>query len=207
MSPHFSCLLYMCTKCRCFKRYREPFLAYRNGVFPWTTLDHSTSSDSGADFSAMSAAGDLYNHELGIPRAKLKSSSSSRNMMDSNAEAQAAHLTNYLDEGLRIPRAHLNDTSSLGSGSSEYTIREEIERRVITDITTTELRTTTEDIEEQEKSSSAEYESEFQTCRGGENEVVHSETVTKNATSSAQTFGSQGQSSSSHVRDTVKIDY
>lgn len=65
----------------------------------------------------MSAAGDLYNHELGIPRAKLKSSSSSRNMMDSNAEAQAAHLTNYLDEGLRIPRPHFNDTSSLGSGN------------------------------------------------------------------------------------------
>jgi hypothetical protein len=158
-------------------------MAYRNGIFPWTTLDHSTSSDSGADFSAMSAAGDLYNHELGIPRAKLKSSGSSRNMMDSNAaEVQAAHLTSYLDEGLRIPRAHLNDTSSLGSGSSEYTIREEIERRVITDITTTEVKTTTEEVEEQE---SAEYESEFQTYRGGESEIVQSDSVTKNAASSS----------------------
>lgn len=180
-------------------------MAYRNGVFPWTTLDHSTSSDSGADFSAMSAAGDLYNHELGIPRAKLKSSNSSRNMMDSSAvDAQAAHLTSYLDDGLRIPRPHLNggDTSSLGSGSSEYTIREEIERRVITDITTTEVKTTTEELEEHEQSSSAEYESE--TYRGGENEVVQSETVAKTAASSSnantQAFSSShAQSSSSNV--------
>jgi len=180
------CLLYLCTKCHCFKRYRDPLIAYRNGVFPWTTLDHSTSSDSGADFSAMSAAGDLYNHELGIPRAKLKSTGSSRNMMDSSAEAHATHLVNYLDEGLRIPRPHLNDTSSLGSGSSEYTIREEIERRVITDITTTELKTTTEESEEMEKSSSAEYEeSDFQTYRGGDNEVVKTETVSKTAASSS----------------------
>lgn len=175
-------------------------MAYRNGVFPWTTLDHSTSSESGADFSAMSATGDLYNHELGIPRPKLKSSNSSRNMVDSSTEIQAAHLTSYLDEGLRIPRAHLNDSSSLASGSSEYTIQEEIERRVVTDITTTELRTTTEEVEEEhEKSSSAEYESEFQTYRGGENEVVQSETVSKAAASSsnanAQTFGSHAQSS------------
>ena len=185
------CLLYLCTKCHCFKRYREPLMAYRNGVFPWTTLDHSTSSDSGADFSAMSAAGDLYNHELGIPRAKLKSSSSSRNMMDSSAEiAQAAHLTSYLDDGLRIPRPHLNDTSSLGSGSSEYTIREEIERRVITDITTTEVKTTTEECEEEEQSSSAAYESEFQTYRGGENEVVQSETKTTASNANAQAFNS-----------------
>ena len=174
-------------------------MAYRNGVFPWTTLDHSTSSDSGADFSAMSAAGgDLYNHELGIPRAKLKSTGSSRNMMDSSAEAHAAHLTNYLDEGLRIPRPHLNDTSSLGSGSSEYTIREEIERRVITDITTTELKTTTEESEEMEKSESAEYEeSDFQTYRGGENEVVKSETKTAASTSGANAFSSSSQAQSS----------
>jgi hypothetical protein len=92
--------------------------------------------------------------------------------------------------------------SSLSSGSSEYTIREEIERQVITDITTTELKTTTEDVEEQEleKFSSAEYESKFQTYRGGENEVVQSETVTKNAASSnAQIFSSHNQSSSSNV--------
>lgn len=177
-------------------------MAYRNGIFPWTTLDHSTSSDSGADFSAMSAAGDLYNHELGIPRAKLKSSGSSRNMMDSAAEVQAAHLTSYLDEGLRIPRPHLNDTSSLGSGSSEYTIREEIERRVITDITTTEVKTTTEEVEESE---SAEYESEFQTYRGGENEIVQSESVTKNAASSENANAQIYKSTSSNVLFSVPI--
>jgi hypothetical protein len=46
----------------------------------------------------------------------------------------ARHLAHYLDENLRIPRAHLHtderDLSSLAS--SEYTIREEIERRVTT---------------------------------------------------------------------------
>lgn len=174
-------------------------MAYRNGIFPWATLDHSTSSDSGADFSAMSAAGDLYNHELGIPRAKLKSTSS-QNMMDSSAaEAQAANLTSYLDEGLRIPRPHLNDASSLGSGSSEYTIREEIERRVITDITTTEVKTTTEEVEENEKSSSAEYESEFQTYRGGESEVIQSEGVTKNTASSSSENAQAHKSAAANV--------
>jgi hypothetical protein len=33
------------------------------------------------------------------------------------------------------------DAESMGSGSSEFTIREEIERRVITDVTRTEMRT------------------------------------------------------------------
>ncbi|KAI1731796.1 calcium-binding EGF domain-containing protein [Ditylenchus destructor] len=112
------CLLYLCTKCHCFKRRR---------AFPWSTLDQSNSSESGADLS------DLYNKEIGIPRAQLKS----------EADSNAAQLARYLDENLRIPRAHLHDSSSLASGSSEYTIREEIERRVTTDVTKTELRTVT----------------------------------------------------------------
>lgn len=67
---HFvcSCLLYFCTKCICFKRhnllYREPF-TYRKGAWPWSTLEASTSSESGADFSAMSAAGHEYYPEIG----------------------------------------------------------------------------------------------------------------------------------------------
>jgi hypothetical protein len=48
-----------------------------------------------------------------VLNAKLKSASPSRDMMDRNAETQAAHLTNYLDEGLRIPRPHLNDICRL----------------------------------------------------------------------------------------------
>ncbi|KAI1732442.1 adhesion G protein-coupled receptor E2 [Ditylenchus destructor] len=75
------CLLYLCTKCRCFKRHRE---------VPWSAMD------SGSDIS------DLYSQPIGIPRAKLG-----------------------------------GDSDSLGS---DYTIREEIERRVTTDITRTEQR-------------------------------------------------------------------
>ncbi|CAD5215432.1 unnamed protein product [Bursaphelenchus okinawaensis] len=137
-------LLYSCSKCHCFKRYADA-IGYRPGPF-WNTLEHSTSSESGADFSAFSAAGDLYHHDLGIPRAKLKSSGSAHHVMDSSGQEMSAHaLHDYLGDGLRIPRAHLGDTSSLGSGSSEYTIREEIERRVVTDITTTELTTKIEE--------------------------------------------------------------
>ncbi|VDN87146.1 unnamed protein product, partial [Brugia pahangi] len=70
------CLLYFCMKCICFKRhnllYREPF-TYRKGAWPWSTLEASKSSKSGADFSAMSAAGHEYYPEIGISRAKLKS--------------------------------------------------------------------------------------------------------------------------------------
>uniref|UniRef100_A0A158RCP8 VWFA domain-containing protein n=1 Tax=Thelazia callipaeda TaxID=103827 RepID=A0A158RCP8_THECL len=62
------CLLYFCTKCICFKGrnllYREP-LAYRKGAWPWSTLEASTSSESGADFSALSAAGHDYYPEIG----------------------------------------------------------------------------------------------------------------------------------------------
>uniref|UniRef100_A0AC34QH72 Uncharacterized protein n=1 Tax=Panagrolaimus sp. JU765 TaxID=591449 RepID=A0AC34QH72_9BILA len=126
------CLLYLCTKCHCFKRYREPLFTYRR-AFPWSTLDQSASSDSGADMSM--SAGDLYNQDLGIPRAKVKDARR-------DGEADAMALANYLDD-MRIPRARLHDGSSIGSGDSEYTIAEEIERRVITDVTKTETRTVT----------------------------------------------------------------
>uniref|UniRef100_A0A915D2K1 EGF-like domain protein n=1 Tax=Ditylenchus dipsaci TaxID=166011 RepID=A0A915D2K1_9BILA len=117
------CLLYLCTKCHCFKRY--------------------PSSDSGVS--------DLYNKEIGIPRAHLR-------------EDNAAQLARYLDDGLRIPRAHLHDNSSMDSGSSEYTIREEIERRVTTDVTKTELRTVTTEADvhnEVNESSSSNVHTEF----------------------------------------------
>uniref|UniRef100_A0A183C216 EGF-like domain-containing protein n=1 Tax=Globodera pallida TaxID=36090 RepID=A0A183C216_GLOPA len=117
-------LLFLCTKCRCFKRRRD-----------FSTLDQSASSESGADFTS------LYG---GIPRAKLKSSSGA-----DSTDVHVARLANYLDDGLRIPRAQLGqDNSSLGSGSSEYTIREEIERRVITDVTRTEEIVTDVDVHE-----------------------------------------------------------
>ncbi|VDN55231.1 unnamed protein product [Dracunculus medinensis] len=137
------CLLYFCTKCVCFKGrslwYREPF-TYRKGGWPWSTLGASTSSDSGADFSGMSAAGHEYYPEIGIPRAKLKGGSND----DRQAQSAviASRLNNYLDEGLRIPRAHLDNFDSTSESSSEYTIREEIERRVTTDVMKTETRKT-----------------------------------------------------------------
>uniref|UniRef100_A0A7E4VNX4 Transmembrane cell adhesion receptor mua-3 n=1 Tax=Panagrellus redivivus TaxID=6233 RepID=A0A7E4VNX4_PANRE len=130
------CLLYLCTKCHCFKRYREPLFTYRRGVFPWSTLDQSASSDSGADMSAMSASGDLYNQDGIIPRAKVK------NLHGANGEADAMQLATHLED-MYIPRARVHDGSSLSSGDSEYTIAEEIERRVITDVTRTETRTVT----------------------------------------------------------------
>jgi len=78
------CLLYLCTRCRCFKRDRG---------LPWSSLDQSGSSD----------LSDIYgNQALAIPRAKLARSD---------------------------------------SGSSGYTIREEIERTVNTEVTRTEMRT------------------------------------------------------------------
>jgi hypothetical protein len=51
------------------------------------------------------------------------------------------------------PKVRAYDGESLGSGSSEFTIREEIERRVITDVTRTELHTqeTEEEANEHEK--------------------------------------------------------
>ncbi|OZC08479.1 hypothetical protein X798_04540 [Onchocerca flexuosa] len=142
------CLLYFCTKCICFKRqnllYREPF-TYRKGAWPWSTLEASTSSESGADFSAMSAAGHEYYPEIGIPRAKLKSGNG---MMDNHQHQSLAvsRLHDYLDDGLRIPRVHLdrdNDAyDSTSQSSSEYTIREEVNRHVITDVTRKETKKT-----------------------------------------------------------------
>uniref|UniRef100_F1KPJ6 Transmembrane cell adhesion receptor mua-3 n=1 Tax=Ascaris suum TaxID=6253 RepID=F1KPJ6_ASCSU len=142
------CLLYFCTKCVCFKGrglwYREPF-TYRKGAWPWSTLEASTSSDSGADFSAMSAAGHEYYPEVGIPRAKLKPGALEHDQHQTALEV--SRLQNYLDDGLHIPRARLDrgeedayDATS--ESSSEYTIREEVERRVITDVTKTETRKT-----------------------------------------------------------------
>lgn len=36
--------------------YREPLFTYRKGVWPWNTLEASSSSESGADFSGMSTS-------------------------------------------------------------------------------------------------------------------------------------------------------
>ena len=129
---NFSCLLWLCTKLHCFRRRH-----------PWATLDQSSSSESGGT--------SLYGG--GIPRAKLKMSdqvanichslsSSIKSLLNLQSDGSVRQLAQYLNEGLRIPRAHLHDESSLDSGSSEYTIREEIERRVTTDVTRTEVVTT-----------------------------------------------------------------
>ena len=61
---------------------------------------------------------------------------------------EVARLDTFLDEGgIRIPRAHLDGANNaafdaLSTASSGYTI-EEIERRVTTDVTTKEIKTTT----------------------------------------------------------------
>lgn len=53
-------------------------------------------------------------------------------------------LHDYLDDGMRIPRVHLNRDAydSMSQSSSEYTIREEVKRHVITDVTRKETKTT-----------------------------------------------------------------
>jgi len=156
------CLFYFCLKCRCFRGrgllYREPLFTYRKGAWPWSTLEASSSSESGADFSALSASHDLY-PEIGIPRAKLKQhhSSSSDHQHHLHHLDASAHLHGYLDNNeqwaTHIPRARLDipirhqRTSSDGfdsssQSSSEYTIREEVERRITTDVTKTETRKT-----------------------------------------------------------------
>ncbi|KIH66064.1 EGF-like domain protein [Ancylostoma duodenale] len=148
------CLLYFCTKCHCFKGRGiaggAPFVYRRGGAWPWSTLEGSSSSESGAEFSALSAAGHDYYPDIGIPRAKLKAGAGA---LDTTAKSMdVARLDQYLSEGaVRIPRAHLvggagrlNDScDSMSSASSEYTIKEEIERKVITDVTTKEIKTTT----------------------------------------------------------------
>lgn len=49
--------------------------------------------------------------------------------------------SSYSDLVIPRPKVRSYDGESMGSGSSEFTIREEIERRVITDVTRTELHT------------------------------------------------------------------
>uniref|UniRef100_A0A913I4D2 EGF-like domain-containing protein n=1 Tax=Strongyloides stercoralis TaxID=6248 RepID=A0A913I4D2_STRER len=163
------CLLYLCTKCYCFKKGPLGGVYRRNGggIFPWNTLDASSSSESGGDFSQMSTTGDIYNHEIGIPRPKIKMSGSENTEIISSrymANEQAAEkFTNYLQGALQIPRPLINNTnegrnkriidneSILSGSSSDYTIREEIEKRITTDVTTKEIRTIiTEDGEEVE---------------------------------------------------------
>lgn len=167
-------------------------MARGGGFFPWNTLDHSTSSESGADFSAFSAAGDIYHHDLGIPRPKLKSSGSGHHMIDGMSQEAHAHaLHTYLDDGIRIPRAALGDNSSLASGSSEFTIREEIERRVITDITTTEMTTTKEEAQEAAEESRVEKESSsYQRFEGGaETSGMSSSSAYKSSSGQATSHG------------------
>ncbi|CAB3403060.1 unnamed protein product [Caenorhabditis bovis] len=146
------CLLYFCTKCHCFKGRglagANAFGYRRGGAWPWSTLEGSSSSESGAEFSAMSAAGNEYYPDIGIPRAKLKSGG----VAHAVESREVARLDQYLDEGgVRIPRAHLaggahggghDSYDSMSEASSEYTIKEEIERKVTTDVTTKEIKTT-----------------------------------------------------------------
>ncbi|KAI6184211.1 hypothetical protein M3Y97_00571900 [Aphelenchoides bicaudatus] len=60
--------------------------------------------------------------------------------------------SSYSDLVIPRPKVRSLDAESMGSGSSEFTIREEIERRVITDVTRTELHTqeTEEEVNEHE---------------------------------------------------------
>lgn len=147
------CLLYFCTKCRCFQGRGiaggAPFIYRRAGAWPWSTLEGSSSSESGAEFSAHSATGHEYYPDIGIPRAKLKVDTG---VLETNKNVDLSRLEHYLSDGVvRIPRAHLigggrrlNDsTDSMSDRSSEYTIKEEIEKKVITDVITKEIKTTT----------------------------------------------------------------
>ncbi|KAK6028756.1 EGF-like domain protein [Ostertagia ostertagi] len=149
-----ACLLYFCTKCHCFKARGiaggAPFVYRRGGAWPWSTLEGSSSSESGAEFSALSAAGHDYYPDIGIPRAKLKAGAV---VTDAGAKSMdVARLEQYLSDGaVRIPRAHLvgssgrlNETcDSMSDASSEYTIKEEIERSDGKGNTTKEIKTTT----------------------------------------------------------------
>ncbi|PIO70594.1 EGF-like domain protein [Teladorsagia circumcincta] len=120
-------------ECRCDPGFTD---IRRGGAWPWSTLEGSSSSESGAEFSALSAAGHDYYPDIGIPRAKLKAGAVAA---DAGAKSMdVARLEQYLSDGaVRIPRAHLvgssgrlNETcDSMSSASSEYTIKEEIERK------------------------------------------------------------------------------
>ncbi|GMS89863.1 hypothetical protein PENTCL1PPCAC_12038, partial [Pristionchus entomophagus] len=161
------CLLYFCTKCHCFPGagrpgglfyrdqsalggYRKGGAAGAAGAWPWSTLEGSSSSESGAEFSGGSAAGEYY-PDMGIPRAKLHSQNMARG--GSSEHIEVSRMEEYLATGgdVRIPRAHLAggarggmaEFDAISEASSGYTIREEVERKVITDITTKEVTTTT----------------------------------------------------------------
>ncbi|KAJ1345859.1 hypothetical protein KIN20_000485 [Parelaphostrongylus tenuis] len=73
-------------------------------------------------------------------------------VVDASKNMDLTRLEHYLTDGVvRIPRAHLiggggrlnESTDSMSDGSSEYTIKEEIERKVITDVITKQIKTTT----------------------------------------------------------------
>uniref|UniRef100_A0A183EGG8 Ankyrin n=1 Tax=Gongylonema pulchrum TaxID=637853 RepID=A0A183EGG8_9BILA len=77
----------------------------------------------------------------------LKSGSGAGGALDDQHQALAvSRLHGYLDDGVRIPRAHLDRDDdvydSTSQSSSEYTVREEVERRVITDVTKKETKKT-----------------------------------------------------------------
>lgn len=173
----FSCLLYLCTKCHCFKRYREAPFTYRRGGF--NTLDQSSSSD---DFSAPS---ELYQQDIIIPRAKKAVSTSDRDL-------DAARLAHYLDDSLRIPRPHVHDGSSMASGDSEYTIAEEIERRVITDVKTTETRTVTTEADVHGGASTT-VETSYRTYGGGESGMRSSSASSQQVRICSQSFGTRAR--------------
>lgn len=107
------CLLYFCLKCRCFRKRRL-----------------SEASGSAADFVGSGIGSEYYT----IPRAKLKAESRA-GFRDS--ELDAGQLQGYLDDYDHGARAY--DSASVSSGSSG----DEYERRVITDVNVTEVRTTT----------------------------------------------------------------
>uniref|UniRef100_A0AC35TFU5 EGF-like domain-containing protein n=1 Tax=Rhabditophanes sp. KR3021 TaxID=114890 RepID=A0AC35TFU5_9BILA len=201
------CLLYLCTKCHCFKRRGLAAGYGRAGMFPWNTLDASSSSESNGDFSGMSATGDIYAHGMGIPRAKLNNTKgsdhaeivSSRHMANEQAAEQ---FTNYLEGALQIPRPFVGsghrsrnnmDTTSIASGaSSDYTIREEIERKVTTDVTIKETTTTiTEDGEKHV--TSTEYTSPASSTNEANRDLYTAGGHNKFSSNNLNAFGSQSR--------------
>ena len=135
------CLLYFLLKCRCVGGqslwYREPLFTYRRqAAWPWATLDASTSSESGEGehfcarersktiYAGMSSAfgktSDYY-PPLEIPRAKL------------------ARPGDYADGRYDVSLSLIQCISihsifqNYSETSTEYSVREEIERRVTTD--------------------------------------------------------------------------
>ncbi|CAJ0578738.1 unnamed protein product, partial [Mesorhabditis spiculigera] len=151
------CLLYMCTRCHCFKGGRAMgagAFGYRNSAWPWATLDGSSSSESG-EHSHSSVHAQEYYPDIGIPRAKLaKGAEGYATSAAAHKSTEVARLDEYLDSSaMHIPRARLAGAGAAGglnesfdsasSTGSEYTIKEEVERRVITDVNVKEIKTTT----------------------------------------------------------------